>query len=112
MEYITKTDRAFIEGKYHKDDGSFNPYNRFASIGHECDESTGLCNADISALLEKLSEETADEPHALAKAKAFETILDNIRIEVNEKDYIGCTHAYSRLMHRLFVGRWYEKLLA
>ena len=112
MEYITKTDRAFIEGKYHKDDGSFNPYNRFASIGHECDETTGLCNADISALLEKLSEETADEPHALAKAKAFEAILDNIRIEVNEHDYFVCTHAYSRLMHRLFVGRWYEELLA
>lgn len=112
MEYITQTDRAFIEGKYHKDDGSFNPYSRFASIGHECDESTGLCNADISVLLEKISKETADEPHALAKAKAFEAILDNIRIEVNEKDYFVCTHAYSRLMHRLFVGRWYEELLA
>ncbi|MBQ8759367.1 MAG: pyruvate formate lyase family protein, partial [Clostridia bacterium] len=112
MEYITQADRAFIEGKYHKDDGTFNPYNRFASLGHECDEKTGLANGEISVLLETLSKETASLPHALAKAKAFALILDNIRIEVNEHDYFVCTHAYSRLMHKLFVGRWYGELLA
>ena len=52
---INKTDREFIENKYHRKDEPFNPLNRMAYHGIGYDEGTGKDDEKILAGLKELS---------------------------------------------------------
>ena len=110
MAYISEKDRTFIENKYHRQDQPFNPYRRFAYHGYEYDETTGLNDEQMQIGLEALFEETKNIPRSLAKAKAFEYVLDNMRIDVNEHDYFVGFYNWGRPLQRTFVSKWMDEM--
>ena len=111
IKYISDTDRNYIENKYHSSDGSFDPLNRFGGYhGYEFDASTGLDDTEMESGLEKLYSETRGEDHALIKAKAFEFVLDNARIDAPESDYFFGFYNWSRPLGKPFISRWYNEI--
>lgn len=106
MSLINPNDIPYIENKYHKKNEYFNPFNRFAYHGYECDATTGLDDEEMAKELEVLFEETKDLPHCLAKAKAFEFVLDNMRIDVNSHDYFVCFYNWGRPLSKTFIEKW------
>lgn len=110
MTYISQADRTFIENKYHRTDQPFDPYKRYAYHGYEYDESTGLDDEAMKAGLEKIFEETKEEPRGLAKAKAFVYVLDHMRIDVNEHDYFVGFYNWGRPLQQTFVWKWLDEM--
>lgn len=110
MSYISAIDRTFIENKYHRTDQPFDPYKRFAYHGYEYDEATGLSDDEMRSGLEDLFEETKSLPRALAKAKAFVYVLDNMRIDVNEHDYFVGFYNWGRPLGSTFISKWMQEM--
>ena len=106
------TDRETIEHKYHEPGKEYNPINRFGSNyhGYEYDESTGLDDAQIDQGLAALSESLEGTPHPVHKAKLFEYVLDNTRIDVNEHDYFIGIYTWSRPLFKYTVNKWYKEV--
>lgn len=103
---ISAEDKVYIENKYHKTTEAFNPFDRFNYHGYEYDSSTGLDDAEMTAALEALYEETKGEHHALIKAKAFSYVLDHSRIDVNEHDYFVGFYSWGRPLYKTFILKW------
>lgn len=112
MEFISKTDKEFIEVKYHLLDGSFKPYNRFACMGYRCAPETGRAPEEIKSMLEGLYADTRELPHSLVKAKGFEIVLDNARAEYNPHDYFPCAEIYTDSLWNSLAAKWYDELIA
>ncbi len=103
-------DRKFIENKYHKTDEPFNPYNRMAYHGWECDISTGKSDEEIKEGLRSLSKGEKSISHPEAKAKAVEYVLENIRIDVNEHDWFVGFYSLNRLICETTKNKWDEEV--
>ena len=80
-------DRSTIERKYHNPDEEFNSFRRIHYHGYAYDTATGLDDDEMRAELSVLSEKLEGQPHPIHKAKLFEYVLDNTRIDINEHDY-------------------------
>lgn len=106
MQYISDTDRQYIENKYHRQDEPFNPYSRFGYHGYEYDPSTGLDDDEMSHALKALADETKGMDHALAKANGFAFVLDHARIDVSPKDWFFGLYNWSRPLGESFVNKW------
>lgn len=105
MNLISLEDRAYIENKYHLQDGPFDPLNRFAYHGYEYDPSTGLDDSAMHEGLCRIYEETRGLPHAVAKAKGFAFVLDNARINVSPNDYFFGFYNWDRPLEGPFISR-------
>ena len=94
MDYMCAEDRAYIMRK-HKE--------------KIYESSTGLDNARIKAGVEAFYTLSKTENHALIKAKAFDYVLSNTRIDVNEHDrYIGIAQSGERTVRNALSLKWLE----
>lgn len=104
-------DREKIENKYHKKgDPNFDGYRRRDYHGYEFDESTGLSDEQLIQGLEELSIKNDKLPHPIAKAKAIEYMLNNIRIDINESDYFVGFWSRGRLIVNTTMRKWSKEL--
>ncbi len=110
-EIVKECDRAVIENKYHKTSEEFNPFNRMDYHGYDYDESTGLSDEEIKKGLSVLSEKLKNEPRQIIKARLFEYILDNTRIDVNDSDYFVGIYSWGRIIKDYTVNPWHNELL-
>lgn len=78
--------------------------------GWECENSTGLTDNELLSGLDKLSKETAGLHHPIAKAKAIEYLLRNMRIEVNEHDWFPAFYSLNRLINKTTQNKWYNEV--
>ena len=103
---ITKTDRYYIERKYHNPDKEFNAYRRMAYhvIGYI--EESGLDDAALLKGLEVLSKETEDLPHPVARAIAIKYVLENEKLYINEHDYFVGLYSLNRLANNTTFQKW------
>ena len=80
----------------------------------EFDESTGLDNEAVKAGIFALADRLAGEPHPVVKARAFEYVTRNVRIDVNPHDWyvgFGNWNRYDRLLSGL-IRRWDAEVTA
>ena len=99
-------DRRFLENKFHDTEKEFDSFKRWAYHGYEYDAETGLSDEEIRAGLLKIDEELAGAPHPTIKAKMFEYVLDNTRIDVNEHDYFVGFYTWGRPFIDITAKRW------
>ena len=104
------SDRKFLENKYHKVSEPFNPFFRMAYHGYEFDPNTGLDDEQIRSGLEKLDKEISGFPHPVAKATAFEYVLENTRIDINEHDYFVGLYSLNRLIGPITHEKWNNEI--
>ena len=105
-------DMPYLLNKYHRTDEPFDPYRRMAYHGGEYDESTGLDDAEMDCGLKTLAEEVSALPHPVAKAKLFAYLLENARIDVNEKDWFVGFYNWGRLLSRYTTEIWSREVFA
>ena len=103
-------DRPFIEEKYHKANEPFNPYRRMAYHGWECPKESGLSVEEIQKGLLDICEKYKNKSHEVQKARAIEYVLDNTKIDINEKDYFPVIYTWGREIARTTVGKWKEEV--
>lgn len=103
---VSDKDRRVIENKYHLTDKEHDPFNRFKYHGYGYDESTGLDDDEIKAGLAALSDSLKGEPHPIIKAKLFEYVLKNTRIDINEHDYFVGIYTWDRVLEPHTVNKW------
>lgn len=104
-------DRGTIEIKYHYPE-NFDPYNRMQHHGYDYDHTTGLPDEEMDAKLSDLASELEGEPHPIIKAKLFECVLDNTRIDVNEHDYFVGFWSWGRVISKYTVFKWLDEIKA
>ncbi len=92
------TDRKIIEEKYHKNDGTYNSLARWSSVGYDYDPETGLDDEAMAKGLDELDArlEKENTPRPVHKARLFEYVLDNTRIEVAPHDYFVGIYSWRR----------------
>lgn len=105
-------DMPYLLNKYHRTDEPFDPYRRMAYHGGEYDKSTGLDDAEMDCGLKTLAEEVSALPHPVAKAKLFAYLLENARIDVNEKDWFVGFYNWGRLLSRYTTEIWSREVFA
>lgn len=103
---ITKTDRYYIERKYHDPDKEFNAFRRMAYHGIGYIEESGLDDAEILKGLEELSSKTEQLPHPIARAMAIRYVLENERLYINEHDYFVGLYSLNRLANNTTFKKW------
>ena len=103
---ITKTDRYYIERKYHDPDKDFNAFQRMAYHGIGYIEESGLDDTELLKGLEELSFKTEQLPHPVARAMAIKYVLENERLYINEHDYFVGLYSLSRLANRTTFDKW------
>ena len=106
---INSEDRYFIERKYHDPEKEFNPFARMAYHGTGYMEESGLSDEELLKGLELLSQETAQLPHPVARAKAIKYILANERLYINEHDYFVGLYSLNRLANKTTFDKWETK---
>jgi len=100
------TDKKMIERKYHNPDELYNSFDRMNYHGYDYDETTGLSDEEIDKGLASLSEKLEGLPHPIHKARLFEYVLDNTRIDVAEHDYFIGMYTWDRPVSPLTVNKW------
>ena len=110
--YISNEDRKYIENKYHNTSEPFNPHERWKYHGGEYDPSTGLDDEGLKAGIKKITEENKGQFHSLIKAKCFAFVCDNMRIDVNAKDWFVGFDGWGRLIWNETSGKWNEELFS
>lgn len=109
---ISKEDRYFIERKYHDPEKEFDAFRRMAYHGIGYIEESGLVDAEILEGLEKLSKETENMPHHVARALAIKYVLENERLYINEHDYFVGLYSLNRLATNTTFRKWGDESLA
>ena len=99
-------DRDKIERKYHIPEEEFDGFKRMAYHGYDYDKSTGLDDTEIDAKLSSLCKSLEGLPHPIYKAKLFEVVLDNTRIDVNESDYFVGMYTWNRPLSKYTWFKW------
>ena len=103
---ITKTDRYYIERKYHDPDKEFNAFRRMAYHGIGYIEESGLDETELLKGLEELSFKTEQLPHPVARAMAIKYVLENERLYINEHDYFVGLYSLNRLANNTTFKKW------
>lgn len=103
---INKTDREFIENKYHRTDEPFNSLNHMAYHGIGYAVETGKDDEEILAGLKALKPELSVMPHPAARATAIKYVLENERLYVNEHDYFVGLYSLGRLANSVTSDIW------
>lgn len=103
---ITKTDRYYIERKYHDPDKEFDAFGRMAYHGIGYIEESGLDDTELLKGLEELSFKTEQLPHPVARAMAIKYVLENERLYINEHDYYVGLYSLNRLANNTTFKKW------
>lgn len=108
---LNADDRYYIERKYHDPDKSFNPFARMEYHGIGYVEESGLDEQQLREGLKGLEKEIEALPHPVAKAKAFQYILENERVYINEHDYFVGLDSLNRLANPITFSKWERESL-
>ena len=103
-------DRKTIEMKYHIPGEKFDSFLRWNHHGYDYDITTGLDDAEIDSGIIKLSEEISHLSRPVQKAKLFEYVLQNTRIDVNEHDYFIGIYTWCRPILKYTAHKWCDEL--
>ena len=101
----------YVWGKFRKagTDGNLRTRNREKMLdGIVFDPSTGLDNEALKAGVLALAEKLAGQPHQMIKARAFEFVARNVRIDVSPHDWFvsfGCWDRNDRPLNPL-IAKW------
>lgn len=106
MEYISDIDLKYLKNKYHKDDGSFNPFSRFICNDSAFDMTTGLNAEQMETALREYVQTLSDSDHGVIKAKAFRFVLEHTPINVSANDYFVAIHSANRVIQRVLNNKW------
>lgn len=105
-------DRSFIENKYHLQDAPFDPFKRRAYHGYDYPSETGLSDEEIMDGLRALDKKLDGLPHPIAKAEAIRYVLENTRIDVNDRDYFVGIYSWDRLPKEITVHKWKNEIFS
>lgn len=109
MKLIPDEHLDYILNKYHKESEPFDAFRRFNYHGHECNNGTGIGDAEMENGLNALFDELRGAPHTIAKARAFEFVLDNMSIEVSPKDKFVYLYNWGRPLEKTFIKKWHAE---
>ena len=104
-------DLEYLWGKFRRRsvDGNLRVRNqRKLSKGMSFDPATGLDNDTIKQNVLALAEELEGQPHQVIKARAFELVTRNVRIDVSPHDWFvafGCWDRHDRPLNPL-MAKW------
>lgn len=110
MKYISDSDRAFIENKYHDTTKPFDPHQKFTYHGTVTSYSDGLDDAEMQAEMDRFYEMSGTVDRALVKAEAFAFVLDHARIHVSDNDYFPCIYNWGRPLDAPLINKWIDEL--
>ena len=110
MQYIQNCDQNYILNKYHDTKKPFDSFQRFIRHDEIFDPVSGMDADAICAEILKRDAENADAPHIIRKARAFEFVLENTRIDVNAHDYFPAINCIDRPLRKTLVDRWYSEV--
>lgn len=103
---LDKTDREWIENKYHRTDEPFDPLNRMAYHGIGYAEETGMDDEEILTGLKLLQPSLSTMPHPVARAMAIKYVLETERLYINEHDYFVGLYSLGRLANSVTSNVW------
>lgn len=109
MQYIRPQDESYIMKKYfirEEYHGLVHKRNRFIRNDALFSPETGDCADQIYALIEKTDEDNKHFPHAIRKSLAFEVVLKNTRIRVDERDPFPAIHMIDRPLDKTLIAKW------
>ncbi len=104
------SDMHYLENKYHDTTKPFDAYNRMAYHGYEYDASTGLDDIEMKKGLAALCEKYRGLSHPVIKARLFEYVLDNARIDVNEHDWFVGFYNWGRPLDKFTCIPWKSQM--
>lgn len=110
MYYISDNDLEYIKNKYHDTSKEFNSFNRFICNDDIYDENSGISSEQIKKDILSRDESFKDYGHAVRKSKAFEYVLENMRIDVNPHDYFPSFHSMDRPINKTLVAKWIDEV--
>lgn len=110
MQYIQEKDLEYILNKYHDTKKPFNAFNRFTRNDAIYSDETGMDGDEIKAQLSDLSEEWADLPRPIRKAKLFEFVLKNTKIACDPRDIFPAVNATDRPIDNAVLSKWSSKV--
>ena len=110
MYLIDEKDYDYILNKYHKNDGSFDTFQRYIPANAECKEDTGISTDDICEGIIKLDKENEHLPHSLRKAYAFKYVLENTRIAADGRDRFPTIQAMDRPLNKTIIAKWRKEV--
>lgn len=102
---LPPADREAIENKYHKLSEPYNSLARFDYHGWECDNGTGMDDAEIKAGFDALAPAIADKPRNIQKALFEKFLFENGRLDVSRHDYFPCLYNWGRVIYHA-VEKW------
>lgn len=114
-ESMDKQDNDYIWSKFKKTSVDSNLRTRNEQKkgdGIVFDPLTGLDDETIKENVLKLAEELKNLPHQIVKARAFEYVTENIRIDASPHDWFvafGCRDRYDRPLSPL-IDKWNAKV--
>lgn len=103
---LDKTDREWIENKYHRTDEPFDPLNRMAYHGIGYAEETGMDDEEILTGLKMLQPSLSTMPHPVARAMAIKYVLETERLYINEHDCFVGLYSLGRLANSVTSNVW------
>lgn len=103
---LDKTDREWIENKYHRTDEPFDPLNRMAYHGIGYAEETGMDDEEILTGLKMLQPSLSTMPHPVARAMAIKYVLETERLYINEHDHFVGLYSLGRLANSVTSNVW------
>ena len=109
MQYIRPQDEEYIMKKYYDRasyTGLVHRRNRFVRNDALFAPETGASGEEIYAMIEKTDAENAHLPHAIRKALAFEIVLKNTRIRVDERDPFPAICMIDRPLDKTVIAKW------
>lgn len=110
MKYMNGINYQYIMNKYHNQDGTFDPYNRFVRNDKLFSENTGLSPELILDGIRKQDEGLADAPHPIRKAKAFEYVLKNTRISCDKRDRFPHLNMLDLPINHVLTSQWHSEI--
>ncbi len=110
MEFIKQPDYSYIMNKYHINDGTFNPHNRFIRNDRIFSEDTGLSADLIIEVIKNQDEQLKLLPHSVRKARAFEYVLRNTRISCDKRDVFPAINMIDRPLNKTLIPLWRSEL--
>ena len=110
MYLINDTDYEYILNKYHKNDGSFNAFERYIPANAECDKETGLSTVEICEGIPGFDKKNEHLPHSLRKAYVFKYVLENTRIAADGRDRFPTIQAMDRPLNKTIIADWRKEV--
>ena len=110
MNYISDASYSYIINKYHDVSKPFNSRDRFTRNDSIFDSSTGLDPELIQPGILDNDRKYQNCPHSIRKARALEYVLDNTRIDCDERDIFPAINSIDRPIEKTLILMWHTEI--